>query len=157
MWKFLGQGLNSSYSCDLCHMLSNIWSFNTLCWARDQIHASAVTQATAVRILNHCTMIVTPSLFLIAALRGQEAQLKTESYHRKFCKHYILFVLICEIYFYEKYLQILIGVILNSFFFSWERKWHTRYSVRHRDIKRKIWSNLSLMKFPVQIFETYAL
>ena len=58
IWKFLGQGLNPwpGYSCTSAEF------FNTLCWARDQIHTSALVQATAVRFLTPCTMVGTPRL-----------------------------------------------------------------------------------------------
>ena len=35
MWRFLGQGLNPSRSCNLCHSCSNTRSFNPLCQARE--------------------------------------------------------------------------------------------------------------------------
>ena len=34
IWKFPGQGLNLSHSCDLCHN-GKARSFNLPCWARD--------------------------------------------------------------------------------------------------------------------------
>ena len=48
IWKFLGQTLNPSHSCDLNHSCSNTGSFNPLCWARDPTPASSVTPAAAV-------------------------------------------------------------------------------------------------------------
>ena len=53
IWKFLGQGLNPSWSCDLLHSCSNARSFNPLHWTKDVTHTSAVTWATAVGSLTH--------------------------------------------------------------------------------------------------------
>ena len=39
--------------------------FNLLHPARDQTHISAVTQATAVGFLTHCTMVGTPSVYVL--------------------------------------------------------------------------------------------
>ena len=55
IWKFQGEGLNTSHSCKLCHSCSDTKSFNPLHQAREWTHASAVTQATAVWYLTHCT------------------------------------------------------------------------------------------------------
>ena len=57
--KFLGQGLNPSCSCNLCHSGSNAGYFNPLYLAGDGTHASAVTWATAVRFLTHCATVGT--------------------------------------------------------------------------------------------------
>ena len=66
IWKFLGQGLNLSPSCDLCHSCSNTGSFNTLCQDRYQTHTSSVTPATVVGFLIHCATAETPMIkFLI--------------------------------------------------------------------------------------------
>ena len=54
IWKFLGQGLNLSPSC------GNSRSFNPLCWAKNQTHASAVTRAAAIGFLTHCATTRTP-------------------------------------------------------------------------------------------------
>ena len=54
--KFLGQGLNSSHSCDLRCNCTNAGSFNPLCWARDQTCTSVETQAAAMGFLTHCAM-----------------------------------------------------------------------------------------------------
>ena len=61
IWRFLGQGLNLSHSCDLCRSCGNTRSFNPVC----PVHASGATQATAVIILTHCTTVGTPWVFLI--------------------------------------------------------------------------------------------
>ena len=55
LWKFLGQGLSLSHCCHLCHRCNITRSFNSLHWAKDWTHTSAVTQATVVRFLTHCT------------------------------------------------------------------------------------------------------
>ena len=68
IWKFWGQGLNLSYSCDLCHSCSNARPFNLLPWARDQTHNLAVTKATAVRFLTHCATKGTPSVALFGKI-----------------------------------------------------------------------------------------
>ena len=60
IWKFLGQGLNLSQSCDLHCSCSKARSVNPLHWARDQTHTSAETWAAAVRFSIHCTMVETP-------------------------------------------------------------------------------------------------
>ena len=62
--KFLGQGLNLSHSCNLCHSWGNARSFNPLCWAGDQTHILAEASATAARFLTHCAMARTPRSFL---------------------------------------------------------------------------------------------
>ena len=50
-WKFLGQGLNVSCSCDLQHSWSNTRSCSSPCQARDWTPTSVVTRADAVRFL----------------------------------------------------------------------------------------------------------
>ena len=42
-WKFPGQGLSPSPSCDLCHSCSHAQSFNLVLWAGDRTLASPVT------------------------------------------------------------------------------------------------------------------
>ena len=61
IWKFPGQGLNPSHSCDLCCSCSNARYFNPLHWAGDQTSASIATQATAVGFLLHGATAGTPS------------------------------------------------------------------------------------------------
>lgn len=46
LWKFLGQGLKLSHSCDPCCNCSTARSFNPLCWAKYQTHTP--------RCLTHC-------------------------------------------------------------------------------------------------------
>ena len=48
IWKFSGQGVNLSHSCNLCCSCGNTGSFNPWRWAREPACASAVTQASAV-------------------------------------------------------------------------------------------------------------
>ena len=48
IWKFPGQGLNLSCSCNLCCLCNNTGSFNPLGLAGDQTHASTVTQTAAL-------------------------------------------------------------------------------------------------------------
>ena len=60
IWRFPGQRLNLSSSWELCCSSSNARSFNPLHQARDQTHASAVTQTTAVRFLTQCAIVGTP-------------------------------------------------------------------------------------------------
>ena len=60
IWKFPGQVLNPSRSCNLDPSCSNARSFNPLHPARDQTHTSAVTWAAAVRFLTYCTTAGTP-------------------------------------------------------------------------------------------------
>ena len=55
IWKFPGQGLNLSCSCDLCHR-----SFNPLHQAGYGTHASAAAQAAAGRFLTCCTTAGNP-------------------------------------------------------------------------------------------------
>ena len=62
MWKSLGQRLNPRRT-DLHCSHSNTRSFNPLHQARDRTHASAVTQATAVRFLTQCATVGTPQAF----------------------------------------------------------------------------------------------
>ena len=65
IWKFLGQGLNPSCSCHLCHSCSNTRSFNPLCQAGDQTHASAANQAAVVGFLAHWTTAETPKSLVL--------------------------------------------------------------------------------------------
>ena len=58
-WKFLGQGLNLSHSCNLSHRCSNTRSMNPLHWAGDQTYTFTVTSASVVRFLTHCAISVT--------------------------------------------------------------------------------------------------
>ena len=60
MWKFLGRGLNPSHSFNLHHSCNNTRSFKPLSQAGDQTHTSTATQATAVRLLTHCSTVGTP-------------------------------------------------------------------------------------------------
>ena len=60
IWKFLGERLNPSHSCNLCCNCSSAGFFNPLHQAGDQTHASPVTCATAVRFLTHCATVRTP-------------------------------------------------------------------------------------------------
>ena len=53
IWKFLGQGLNPSHSCDLSHSCGNIRSFLIHCTGYGPL-ASSVTQAAPVGFLSHC-------------------------------------------------------------------------------------------------------
>ena len=62
MWRFPGQELNLSCSCNLCHSCSNARSFNLLHQAWDQTHTSVATGTTTVGFLTHCTTVGTPSL-----------------------------------------------------------------------------------------------
>ena len=59
IWKFQGQGLNLSSSCELCHSRRNTGSFNPLHWVRGWTCTSTPTQATAVRFLTHCATVGT--------------------------------------------------------------------------------------------------
>ena len=69
MWKFLGQGLNPSCSCDLCHRCSNTGSFHPLHWARDQTCTSVATGATETGFLKHWITVGTPMhIFIIKIL-----------------------------------------------------------------------------------------
>ena len=61
IWKFLGQRLNASHSCDPSCSCGNNGSFNSLCRARDQTCTSAVTQAAALELSTYCTTAGTPS------------------------------------------------------------------------------------------------
>ena len=54
LWKFLGQRLNPSHSCDLHHSCSNARSFNSLHQAGHWTCASAVIQAATDGFLTHC-------------------------------------------------------------------------------------------------------
>ena len=63
-WKFLGQGWNPSRSC-LC---GSARSFTPLHPAGDQTCTSAVTEATAVRHLIHCTTAGTPYSALLFSI-----------------------------------------------------------------------------------------
>ena len=56
IWKFPGQGLNLSCSCDLCCSCSQAGSFNLQHWAGDWAHTPVTTQDAAVRFLTHCAM-----------------------------------------------------------------------------------------------------
>ena len=59
IWKFLGQGLNMSLSCDLCCRSGNARFFNTLRWASDRT-CSLATQTTVVGFLTHYAIAGTP-------------------------------------------------------------------------------------------------
>ena len=58
IWKFLGQGLNLSHSCDLGHSYGNAGSFNPWPRAGNQTRTSTVT--AIVGFLTHCTIAGTP-------------------------------------------------------------------------------------------------
>ena len=52
IWKFPGQGLNLSYSCNLHRSCGNAASFNPLRWARDQTCTSPSEPSCCSQILN---------------------------------------------------------------------------------------------------------
>ena len=56
----MGQGLNSSHSCDLHCSWSNARSFNPMHRTGNPTCTLATTQATTVRFLTHCAMAGTP-------------------------------------------------------------------------------------------------
>ena len=53
-WLFLGQRLKLSCNYKLHHSCGNTRSSNTLHWARDPTHTSAVARAAVVGFLTHC-------------------------------------------------------------------------------------------------------
>ena len=61
IWKFPGQGLYLSHSCNLCHSCGSARFFNPLCQAVDWTCTSAATQTTAIGPLIQYTT-VGPSL-----------------------------------------------------------------------------------------------
>ena len=64
IWKFLGQGLKLSHSCDLYCNCINATSFNPLCQAGDRTHASTATWAAAVGFVTHCATVGTSSVLV---------------------------------------------------------------------------------------------
>ena len=54
IWRFPGQGSDPSQSC------GNNGSFHPLLWTGDWTSTSIATQATVVRVLNHCATAATP-------------------------------------------------------------------------------------------------
>ena len=64
IWKFLGQRLHQRHSCNLCGIYGNPHPLTHCAGARDQTHTSAVTQATGVGFLSHCTTVRTPLVHL---------------------------------------------------------------------------------------------
>jgi len=60
IWKFLGQGLNLSHSCNLCHSCSKAKYFNSLHWAWDWTHTSRATRAAVVGFCTHGATAGTP-------------------------------------------------------------------------------------------------
>ena len=71
IWKFLGQGLNPSHICDLCHSWGNAESFNSLCQAGIQTCASTVTGATVVGFLSHIATAGVPRNKLLPIFKEQ--------------------------------------------------------------------------------------
>ena len=65
----LGQGLNTSHSCDLCHSCSNAQSSNPLYQVRDQTLASAATWAAAIKFLTRWATVETPGFFVFCFFR----------------------------------------------------------------------------------------
>lgn len=65
MWKFQGQALNPSHSCDLHHSRDNTKSLNPLSQARVRTQTYAVTRAPEVIVLIHCPTAGTPGCFLM--------------------------------------------------------------------------------------------
>lgn len=53
IWKFWGQWVNLSHSCDPCHSCGNARAFSPLCRAGNRIPSSAVTGAATVGSLTH--------------------------------------------------------------------------------------------------------
>ena len=64
-WKFPGQGLNLSHSCNLHCSCGTSGSLNPLCSARDGTHTFAVTQATALGFLTHCATTGSPFYWVL--------------------------------------------------------------------------------------------
>ena len=58
IWKFLGQELNLSHTCDLWQ-LQQCWILNPLHWARDQTSNTIETSWS----LTHCTAAGTPGSY----------------------------------------------------------------------------------------------
>ena len=81
IWKFPGQGLNLSCTCDLHHSCSNAGSFNPLLWARAPNHTSAVIGAAEVRFLTHCATAGIPHLPIYPVIRLPPSGLL----YQKFC------------------------------------------------------------------------
>ena len=65
LWPYPRPGMNPSYSCDLCHSWSITIFFNPLHKTRDQIRASTVTWAAAVKFLTHCTSVGTLQVYFL--------------------------------------------------------------------------------------------
>ena len=61
IWKFLGEGLNRSCSCDLFCSWAKASSSNPMSCAGERTSASAATQVVAIRFLTHCVTVGTPS------------------------------------------------------------------------------------------------
>ena len=69
MWKFQGQLLNLSHSCNQEYCWGNATSLNSLCPARARTRTSTATRATEVRFLTHCTTVGTPEITWLHFLR----------------------------------------------------------------------------------------
>ena len=63
IWKFPGQELHLSHSCNPRSRCSNTESFNPPCWAGDRTHSSVATQVAIVELLTHCAIAGTPNTF----------------------------------------------------------------------------------------------
>ena len=64
-WKFPGQGVNASHSCDLHPSYSNARFFNPLHQAQDQTHVFAATWAVATKFLTHRAIAGTPQIIFM--------------------------------------------------------------------------------------------
>ena len=99
VWKFPGQRLNLSDSYGIAR------SFNLLHQARDWTLASAVTHATAVIFLTHCTVVGTPSVcFLRARIFSYSALIKFREFNITY-NILIFCFLLKKIFFFHLHLQ----------------------------------------------------
>ena len=65
--------------------VTNVGSFNPLCWARDQTHVSEATQAAAVSFLTHRATVGTPWIVFFNIGISQIS-------HKLYLKTYLLFI-----------------------------------------------------------------
>ena len=90
IWKFLGQGLNSSCSCYLRVSCVNAGSFNPLYQAGDRTGASASAPATAVGFLTQYATVGTPRVIFIKlfilSLPGSNTFCGFFAHYIKLCK-----------------------------------------------------------------------
>lgn len=125
MWKFQGQSLNLSCSCNQDYCWDNATSFKSLCPAWARTCSSTATRATEVRFLTHRTTVGTPEITWLHFIRYIFCVRNTMPGN---CPHLVtichgflnIYMTICKFPFQENFRQLVsdFSFFFTFFFFS---------------------------------------